>query len=210
MSFYKLLTATQLPSKDFEVVLDSPINLNGEYEVALAEYYISFFRFKLGELTIQPDRKIYKMYYRPNNIEMPKSFKFFDDFIESKTSISYNNDKNILKIECANSFDFNGINSTPTNNTNIIEIKRDLYLNKPQKIFILCNIVNYSFINNKKCQLLKSFIYDGQSNEEFSNEYHDTNVKYIEKITLEFYDSNLEKIYLTKAPQHFLIHFKKK
>jgi hypothetical protein len=213
MSFYILLSSTQLSNHDFNVNLTTPLVLHGDYEVGICEFFIKYIRKKFGNLTLWDDQSnqflTIKYSYTINLKDINSLIEIYQNEIKSKVKFTFQNNKIILKSN--QPFRFDNFGSYLINNENVLELNKKYVPEKiPEKIFITCNLVNQSTVYEKNMPLIKTFMYDGSFNQSFNTEYFDIKEKFIKKINLTLYDSNFNKVFLPKPHQHILLHFRQK
>jgi hypothetical protein len=107
MSFFKLVAGTQFRD-EFKITFEPPLILNGEYEIALVENFVTKFRRLLGKFIVFNYQRgyTYTLYYRSTGQHKPKTFEFFTQNIPEKPEIQYDETNEKLIIECKNIFQF--------------------------------------------------------------------------------------------------------
>lgn len=195
MSFCYLINGTQdLYQNKFIANVDPLIILDGDYEVGICEFFVDNITKKLGILNFNDNSLMIK-------IPFPVRTNYCQSLQESKLFCF---DGNKLHISMDTPFSFNGQISDEGNRLSV-------NLDTNNTIIILSNIVKRSQINGRNLQLLKSFVYNGETYSNRNIEYYNLNRRIIKSIELRFYDNKGNEVYLSNhLQQYFVLHFRKK
>ena len=225
-SFYITLTNNDLYSQntlsEFRTILDSPITLDGEFEVALVEIsYKTHIEHDIGNLIVTDTNINFEKKY-PIVLKDRSTIHDFKRYLyvncEVDTLINIENkiitilpkDKKNQNIHMHDVFKYN--NQTVKENVIKINIPNKFVITSDA--YIYCDIIDDQYFNNKKEKLLKSIKIRGSIlddiKETFNHpQYLSVNKTYISDILISIKDSNNIPIKFVSGPIIIKLHFRK-